>query len=100
MTLGTEAMRKQWSSCSAPELVVGADDVLTWGLVFDLGDLGAPGGRDAREHDRASDERLAGPQGRARVSRAVRALHCLARCARNSRWRTRFALRSSLWRAS
>lgn len=37
MTLGTEAMRKQWSSCSAPELVVGADDVLTWGLVFDLG---------------------------------------------------------------
>jgi hypothetical protein len=36
MTLGTEAMRKQWSSCSASEIVVGADDVLTWGLVFDL----------------------------------------------------------------
>ena len=36
MTLGTEAMRKQWSSCMAPEIVVGADDVLTWGLVFDL----------------------------------------------------------------
>jgi hypothetical protein len=36
MTLGTEAMRKQWSSCGAPELVAGADDVLTWGLVFDL----------------------------------------------------------------
>jgi hypothetical protein len=36
MTLGTEALRKQWSSCGASELVVGADDVLTWGLVFDL----------------------------------------------------------------
>jgi hypothetical protein len=36
MTLGTEAMRKQWSSCTASEIVVGADDVLTWGLVFDL----------------------------------------------------------------
>jgi len=36
MTLGTEAMRKQWSSCNASEVVVGADDVLTWGLVFDL----------------------------------------------------------------
>jgi hypothetical protein len=36
MTLGTEAMRKQWSSCGASELLVGADDVLTWGLVFDL----------------------------------------------------------------
>jgi hypothetical protein len=36
MTLGTEAMRKQWSGCNASEIVVGADDVLTWGLVFDL----------------------------------------------------------------
>ena len=47
MTLGTEAMRRQWSSCSAPELVVGADDVLTWGLVFDLATtvLGSPGSR-------------------------------------------------------
>lgn len=36
MTLGTEAMRKQWSGCGSPELVVGADDVMSWGLVFDL----------------------------------------------------------------
>ncbi|HEY3821964.1 MAG TPA: hypothetical protein VGL81_32580 [Polyangiaceae bacterium] len=36
MTLGTEAMRKQWTGCGASELVVGADDVLSWGLVFDL----------------------------------------------------------------
>jgi hypothetical protein len=40
MTLGTEAMRKQWTSCSAPELVVGADDVMSWGLVFDLATAG------------------------------------------------------------
>jgi hypothetical protein len=36
MTLGTEAMRKQWSTCGASELVVGADDLMSWGLVFDL----------------------------------------------------------------
>ncbi|MGD0526396.1 MAG: hypothetical protein ABSE49_14690 [Polyangiaceae bacterium] len=36
MTLGTEAMRKQWTGCGAPELVVGAEDVMSWGLVFDL----------------------------------------------------------------
>jgi hypothetical protein len=36
MTLGSEAMRKQWSTCSASELVVGADDLMSWGLVFDL----------------------------------------------------------------
>jgi hypothetical protein len=36
MTLGTEAMRKQWTGCGASELVVGADDVMSWGLVFDL----------------------------------------------------------------
>jgi hypothetical protein len=40
MTLGTEAMRKQWTGCGASELVVGADDVLTWGLVFDLATAG------------------------------------------------------------
>jgi hypothetical protein len=40
MTLGLEAMRKQWSSCGAPELVVGADDSMTWGLVFDLATAG------------------------------------------------------------
>lgn len=36
MTLGTEAMRKQWTGCGSPELVVGAEDVMSWGLVFDL----------------------------------------------------------------
>jgi hypothetical protein len=36
MTLGTEAMRKQWTGCGASEIALGADDVLTWGLVFDL----------------------------------------------------------------
>ena len=36
MTLGTDAVRKQQSSCNASELFVGADDALTWGLVFDL----------------------------------------------------------------
>jgi hypothetical protein len=40
MTLGTEAMRKQWSHCGASELVVGADDVMPWGLVFDLATAG------------------------------------------------------------
>ena len=40
MTLGTEAMRKQWTGCGATELVVGSDDVMTWGLVFDLATAG------------------------------------------------------------
>jgi hypothetical protein len=40
MTLGTEAMRKQWTGCGASELVLGADDVLSWGLVFDLATAG------------------------------------------------------------
>jgi hypothetical protein len=40
MTLGTEAMRKQWAGCSSAELVVGADDVMSWGLVFDLATAG------------------------------------------------------------
>jgi hypothetical protein len=47
MTLGTEAVEKQASVCGAPELVVGSDDRLTWGLVFDLAtmSLRAPGTR-------------------------------------------------------
>lgn len=47
MTLGTEAVMKQSSGCNANELFLGADDALTWGLVFDLGTsvLGAPGAR-------------------------------------------------------
>jgi hypothetical protein len=47
MTFGIEAVRKQSSGCAAPALLVGADDALTWGLVFDLGtmSLQAPGAR-------------------------------------------------------
>ncbi len=47
ITLGTEAARKQSTGCNASELVTGADDGLTWGLVFDLATsiLGAPGAR-------------------------------------------------------
>jgi hypothetical protein len=47
MTLGTEAVHKQASGCGAPELVVGADERLTWGLIFDLAtmSLQAPGAR-------------------------------------------------------
>jgi hypothetical protein len=36
MTLGREAMRTQWSRCGASQIVVGAEDVMSWGLVFDL----------------------------------------------------------------
>jgi hypothetical protein len=47
MTLGTEAIMKQAGACNANELFLGADDALTWGLVFDLGTsvLGSPGAR-------------------------------------------------------
>jgi hypothetical protein len=47
ITLGTEAARKQAEGCNAGELVVGADDGLTWGSVFDLATavLQAPGAR-------------------------------------------------------
>ncbi len=47
MTLGTEAIMKQSGACNANELFLGADDALTWGLVFDLGTsaLGSPGAR-------------------------------------------------------
>jgi hypothetical protein len=50
MTLGTEAVARQGAGCGAPELVVGADDRLTWGLVFDLAtmSLTAPGARAFR----------------------------------------------------
>lgn len=36
LTLGAEAMRKQAGACEASELAVGADDAMSWGLVFDL----------------------------------------------------------------
>lgn len=47
MTLGLDAMRAAWNGCSASQIVVGADDSLPWGLVFDLGTsaLQAPGAR-------------------------------------------------------
>jgi hypothetical protein len=47
MTLGTDAMREQAAGCSAQEIAVGADDSMTWGLVFDLATdaLSAPGSR-------------------------------------------------------
>ncbi len=45
MTLGSEAVHARAGSCRATELVTGADDALTWGLVFDLAatSLHAPG---------------------------------------------------------
>jgi hypothetical protein len=36
ITLGSEAVRKNISACDANILVLGADEALTWGLVFDL----------------------------------------------------------------
>lgn len=46
MTLGLEAVRSVVQQCDAP-LVVGADESMTWGLVFDLAtmSLTAPGSR-------------------------------------------------------
>jgi hypothetical protein len=45
MTLGTEAVQKQASTCGAPVLLVGGDERFTWGLIFDLAtmSLGMPG---------------------------------------------------------
>ncbi len=50
MTLGTDAIRAQGNGCSASAIAVGAEDTMTWGLVFDLGTsaLGAPGARADR----------------------------------------------------
>jgi hypothetical protein len=47
VTLGTDAISGQAAKCDASELVVGADDAMTWGLVFDLAMTGlhAPGAR-------------------------------------------------------
>jgi hypothetical protein len=47
VTLGTEAIRTQWAGCGAPSIAVGAEDTMTWGLVFDLATnaLQAPGSR-------------------------------------------------------
>jgi hypothetical protein len=47
MTLGTDAVRAAGQQCDAPVLVVGADEAMTWGLIFDLAtaSLTAPGSR-------------------------------------------------------
>lgn len=47
MTLGIDQVRTQWANCESPAIVTGADDVMTWGLVFDLAQLAltAPGTR-------------------------------------------------------
>jgi hypothetical protein len=45
VTLGTDAVVSLGERCEAPELIVGADEVMSWGLVFDLATaaLHAPG---------------------------------------------------------
>ena len=47
VTLGTDAVRAQWAGCNAAAIVVGAEDTMTWGLVFDLATtvLASPGSR-------------------------------------------------------
>jgi hypothetical protein len=36
MTLGLAAVRERREGCGAPEFVLGADDVMPWGVAFDL----------------------------------------------------------------
>lgn len=50
ITLGTEAVRTVEARCDSSDLVVGADDPMTWGLVFDLATtvLQSPGARASR----------------------------------------------------
>jgi hypothetical protein len=43
MTLGTEAVHRQAIGCGASELIVGADERLSWGLVFDLATMSLQG---------------------------------------------------------
>jgi len=47
MTLGGEAIERQARGCGASELLVGADEHFSWGLVFDLATMAvtAPGAR-------------------------------------------------------
>jgi hypothetical protein len=65
ITLGTDAVRERNGSCLAPELVVGADDAMSWGLVFDLATsaLTAPGARTSSAYlvTSASPGRKVGP---------------------------------------
>ena len=36
LTLGLAAVRERREGCGAPELVLGAEDEMPWGVVFDL----------------------------------------------------------------
>jgi hypothetical protein len=47
MTLGMDQVRTQWAGCNSPAIVAGADDAMSWGLVFDLAQtaLTSPGSR-------------------------------------------------------
>jgi len=47
VTLGTDAVRTQWAGCGSPAIAIGAEDTMTWGLVFDLATtvIGSPGSR-------------------------------------------------------
>ena len=47
MTLGTELVRTTWAGCTSGQILVGAEDTMTWGLVFDLATraLSSPGSR-------------------------------------------------------
>ncbi len=47
LTLGLAAIRERWEGCGASEVLVGADDTMTWGLAFDLAEsaIHAPGAR-------------------------------------------------------
>jgi hypothetical protein len=44
MTLGTEGVRVAASRCESPVLLVGADDAMSWGLVYDLAAMSKSGG--------------------------------------------------------
>jgi hypothetical protein len=47
MTLGTELVRTAWAGCTSGQILVGAEDAMNWGLVFDLAtkSLASPGSR-------------------------------------------------------
>jgi hypothetical protein len=47
MTLGTELVRTTWAGCTSGQIIVGAEDTMSWGLVFDLATrvLSSPGSR-------------------------------------------------------
>jgi hypothetical protein len=71
MTLGTEAVSQVGARCESSDLVVGEDDAMTWGLVFDLDTMAfqAPSARASKAG--ARDDRGAGTQARHRASRTA-----------------------------